>query len=147
MYSENGLAFVVAHELAHFKHRDHLRGMGRALVYVAAATVVSGANSGLTSILTPAFSLDSASYSQDRESAADAAALEALNCHYGDVAGATELFQYLDARDDDDNWPGIHYFSTHPEVEERIKAINALAHERQFQSGLRPLSACPFCGG
>lgn len=26
--SENGIAFVLAHELGHFKHRDHLQAMG-----------------------------------------------------------------------------------------------------------------------
>ncbi len=30
MTSENELAFVLAHELGHYDHRDHLRGLGRA---------------------------------------------------------------------------------------------------------------------
>ena len=33
--SENGLAFVLAHELSHFQNRDHLRGMGRSIVFTA----------------------------------------------------------------------------------------------------------------
>ena len=32
MTSENELAFVLAHELGHYANRDHLRGLGRALV-------------------------------------------------------------------------------------------------------------------
>jgi Zn-dependent protease with chaperone function len=39
MRSENELAFVLAHELGHYAHRDHLRGLGRALVLMAASTV------------------------------------------------------------------------------------------------------------
>ena len=146
MSSENGLAFVLAHELAHFKHRDHLRGMGRGLVLVAASAAVSGSSSALTSMLTPAISRGAASYSQSRETAADAAALEALHCKYGDVAGAEELFRTLEQANNDDIWSDAHYFSSHPELGERILAIQQLAEERQFASGTIDPMPCQFCG-
>ena len=46
--SENGLSFVLAHELAHFKNRDHLRGMGRKILFTAVSALLSGAGSDLT---------------------------------------------------------------------------------------------------
>ena len=146
MSSENGLAFVLAHELAHFKHRDHLRGMGRGLVLLAASAVVSGSNSALTSMLTPAVSLGAARYSQSREAAADAAALEALHCKYGDVGGAEELFRTLEQVNDDGIWSGAHYFSSHPELGERILALQQLAEDRRFASGTKAPVPCHFCG-
>lgn len=146
MSSENGLAFVLAHELAHFKHRDHLRGMGRGLVLVAASAVISGSSSALTSMLTPAVSLGAASYSQSREAAADAAALEALHCKYGDVGGAEELFRTLEQVNDDGIWSEAHYFSSHPELGERILALQQLAEDRQFASGTKAPVPCHFCG-
>jgi len=51
--SENGLSFVLAHELAHFKNRDHLRGMGRKIVFTAVSALLSGAGSDLTQLFTP----------------------------------------------------------------------------------------------
>jgi len=146
MSSENGLAFVLAHELAHFKHRDHLRGMGRGLVLVAASAVVSGSSSALTSMLTPAVSLGAASYSQSREAAADAAALEALHCKYGDVGGAEELFRTLEQVNDDGIWSDAHYFSSHPELGERILALQQLAEDRRFAPGTQAPVPCHFCG-
>lgn len=146
MSSENGLAFVLAHELAHFKHRDHLRGLGRGVVLVAASAVVSGSSSALTSMLTPAVSLGAASYSQAREAAADAAALEALHCKYGDVGGAEELFHTLEQVNDADIWSDAHYFSSHPEMGERIQSLQQLAEDRQLASGTIALVPCHFCG-
>ena len=35
LVSENAMAFVLAHELAHFSNRDHLRMMGRGVVLMA----------------------------------------------------------------------------------------------------------------
>lgn len=48
VHSENGLAFVLAHELGHFKNRDHLRGMGRGIVLVAMSVMLTGANSDIS---------------------------------------------------------------------------------------------------
>ena len=133
--SRNGLAFVLAHELAHFKHRDHLRAMGRGVVLVALSTFLGGANSNLTGILTPFGSLESAQFSQARESAADATALEVLNCHYGHVGGATELFEIIASPADDLDFPLTHYFSSHPEARHRIDAINALIRAKGYRVG------------
>ncbi|CAK8720103.1 hypothetical protein GMJAKD_09395 [Candidatus Electrothrix aarhusensis] len=76
--SENGLAFVLAHEMAHFKHRDHLRGMGRGLVFTAFSALLTGAGSDITQLIAPALGIGQARYSQDREALADKLALETL---------------------------------------------------------------------
>ena len=131
--SQNGLAFVLAHELAHFKNRDHLRSTGRGVVLLALSILITGSNSDLTKILAPITNFEAAHFSQERESAADVAALDAINCHYGHVGGATEFFEAIAKPDDNFNLSLTHYFSTHPEVQDRIDAIQALGISKGYK--------------
>lgn len=130
--SENGLAFVLAHELAHIEHRDHLRGMGRAIVMAAAVAVVTGGAGDIDVIAGPAMHLGGAKYSREREASADARALDILRCRYGHVGGATELFERF--KDDDSSWRISHYTASHPAMQERIAAIRAQAAARGYAS-------------
>ena len=133
--TENGVAFVLAHELAHFKNRDHLRGMGRSVVLLAMAVLATGPNSDLAQLLTPVNQLQTAQFSQDRESSADATALDILNCHYGHVGGATEFFDTIGDRETDFDYSLSHYFSSHPENRRRIEAIRILRKSRNYSVG------------
>jgi Zn-dependent protease with chaperone function len=130
--SENGLTFVLAHEIAHFKNRDHLRGLGRAIVLTVAAALLTGAESDFTRLVAPTATFSQAHYSQDREEMADNHALLTLNCYYGHVGGATEFFKAMEARDEDMLAGFGHYFSTHPEARERIDNLYKLTEERHF---------------
>ncbi len=127
--TENGIAFVLAHELGHFKNRDHLRSIGRALVLLAASVALTGANSNVSNIMTPVYSVETARFSQERERAADATALQALNCYYGHVGGATEFFERMVEPGDDLDWSLTHYFSSHLEPQDRIDDLRALTEE------------------
>ena len=132
--SENGLSFVLAHELAHITQRDHLRAMGRGIVLFGIAALLTGSDSGLTELLVPVNSLGHAKYSRTREAAADAAALRTLNCRYGHAGGATELFQSIRARDGDGL--GVsHYVASHPAMQERIDALNQAIREGGMKVG------------
>lgn len=127
--SKNGLAFVLAHELAHFKNRDHLRGLGRGIVLTAVSALLTGAGSDLTQLFTPAVGFSQAQYSQERENMADKQALQTLNCSYGHVGGATEFFEAMKPDDDKSSNVFGHYFSSHPEAVERINNLHRLAEE------------------
>ena len=122
--SENGLTFVLAHELSHFKNRDHLRQMGRGVILTGLFALLTGDNSGFNEALTPAMLAGNASYSQARESEADIKAMEILNCHYGHVGGATELFEFY--RDKSTTLLQNSFLSSHPAPQERIENIVAL---------------------
>ncbi|MEM7377530.1 MAG: M48 family metallopeptidase, partial [Pseudomonadota bacterium] len=130
--SENGLAFVLAHELGHFANRDHLRGLGRGVVLTVMTSVVLGADSSLNAVFSPASLAGQARFSRSRESAADASALDAIQCHYGHVGGALEFFEAM--RDAAPDAPGflepLHYFASHPDVATRIHDANALIADR-----------------
>lgn len=137
--SENGLAFVLAHELAHITHRDHLRGLGRGLVLFGVSAVLLGSDAGLTEILAPVGHLGTATYSRSREEAADATALRTLNCRYGHVGGATEFFESMKGE------PSTltelsHYAASHPSMQSRIDALEAVIRASGMKTGAtRPL--------
>ena len=126
--SENGLSFILAHELAHFKNRDHLRGMGRGVVFTALVAFMTGAGSDLTQLFAPAANFSQARYSQKRESMADEQALQALSCYYGHVGGATEFFEAMKSEEEENAVMG-HYFASHPEAVQRIDNVHRLTKE------------------
>ncbi|MDH5427407.1 MAG: M48 family metallopeptidase [Nitrospirota bacterium] len=127
--STNGLIFVLAHELGHFKNRDHLRLMGRGIVLTILAMLTLGGDSGFSDILASTINIRTAKYSQTRESQADRTALQALQCHFGHVGGATELFESLQSRGKGIDLGLTHYFDSHPELQQRIDDLNRLSHE------------------
>ena len=133
MTSENELAFVLAHELGHFANRDHLRGLGRALVLMTASTVLLGADNSVNSMIGQGMVLTELSFSRKQESQADEFALETLFCHYGHVADATSFFNKIP----EDADPGRfgHYFASHPENRRRISHLEDLAQERGYPTG------------
>lgn len=133
--SENGLAFVLAHELAHFVNRDHLKLMGRGAVVAAIGGLLGSAGSDVTNVLAPVNAFRDAQFSQKAESAADAKALEILNCHYGHVGGATEFFKVLQQKGDSFDLTVTHYFSSHPQLQKRIEDIELWGQQNNYSVG------------
>jgi hypothetical protein len=130
--SENGLAFVLAHEIAHFQQRDHLKGLGRGLVLASIMAFIGMGD--VASLAHPATALGQAQYSQSRESSADERALAVLDCHYGHVSGATEFFEAMLLQNE--AAPKFaHYFSSHPELRARIDQISTLVKRHQYVYG------------
>lgn len=137
--SENGLSFVLAHELSHIANRDHLRAMGRGIVIFGISAIVTGSDSGLTGLLAPAAHLGTAKYSREREALADARALQILNCRYGHAGGATELFEAL-KKEDPETSTVSHYLASHPSMQARIDALKqAIGRQGMRVSAVKPL--------
>lgn len=137
--TENGMAFVLAHELSHMANRDHLRAFGRRLVLIAAATVLTGDGSGTASVLAPAQHVGESGYSRGREAAADTTALAILQCRYGHAGGATEFFEALQ-RDEGATPAFLHYLASHPSMGARIAALQAAMRSTGLHAGaLQPL--------
>lgn len=134
MTSENELAFVLAHEMGHFAHRDHLRGLGRALILMTASTLLLGADNSITGMIGQGLTLTELSFSRKQETRADEYALNTLFCHYGHVADTTAFFGSI-AEDGDPGRFG-HYFSSHPENRRRIDHLNDLAREHGYPTGM-----------
>lgn len=138
--SQNGLDFVLAHELGHFKHRDHLRSMGRGIVLITGLSLLSGGNSSVLNMVSSLAGFEQVRFSQNRESDADASALEVLNCRYGHVGGAKEFFESV-YKEKTLVEQVSHYFSTHPEVGDRIHALDKLINELGYaENAVVPLA-------
>ena len=131
--SENELSFILSHEMGHYAHRDHLRGFGRAMVFMTVAASLFGADSGVSRIVGQALNLTEMRFSRDQETWADEFALEAVNCRYGHVAGAIDFFRNIPKEQD----PGIfgHYFASHPENQRRIDHLESLVRSLGFRRG------------
>lgn len=127
--SENELMMVLAHELGHFAHRDHLRGLGRtilvqivfAMFFGDAGALQSAAASGIEGVTRSQFS-----QSQERE--ADEYGLTLLQKTYGHVAGATDFFTRMSQQKGAD----IAFLSTHPAPGQRVKELDRLIKERNY---------------
>lgn len=145
MRSESEVAMILAHELGHYAHRDHLRGLGRGLVLISLMTAL-GVSGDLPGFVAPSVQTFDLQRSREQESAADHFALDLLARAHGQVGGALEVFEVL-ARQERGQ-PGPEFFSTHPDTLWRREALARYSQFKQYPSGAaRPLpepGALPF---
>ncbi len=134
--SENGLAMVLAHELAHCVNRDPLRSAGRAFLWAIAVSSVQGTDLPGQDFGGSQLMLNA--YSRQQELAADRQALTALQAYYGHIGGATHLFEVLLKSGSAGGNPEV--LSTHPGLDLRIKTINTMARD----NGWRTLTTSPY---
>jgi len=90
--SENELAYIIGHEIGHYANRDHLRGLGRALVFMTISTALFGTDSSMSNMVGHGLNISEMSFSRRQEAKADEFGLEMLNCTYRHVGGATDFF-------------------------------------------------------
>jgi Zn-dependent protease with chaperone function len=115
--SENELAFVLGHELGHFKNRDHLRALGRGVVLSMFFAVVTG--SDVAGIGIKAADLTLRGFSRQQETKADEFGLAIVHSEYGHVNEAWRLFERWQVVDNS-FIELVAYLSTHPETGDRI---------------------------
>ena len=122
LHSENALAMVIAHEIAHVKHRDPITALGRGLtVSLGLASLAGLTDSSLfDNVLGRAGALTTLTFSRHQETRADAQALRALTRVYGHVGGAGDLFVALRARGPAE--PPA-FLNTHPLTSDRLERI------------------------
>ena len=127
--SENELMMVLGHELGHFAHRDHLRGLGRALLMPIVLATFLGDSSGLQSAAASGVAAVTRSqFSQSQEREADEYGLVLLQKTYGHVAGATDFF----ARMSQQKGANLAFLSTHPAPGKRVKELQRLIKEHHY---------------
>jgi predicted Zn-dependent protease len=143
LQSEDELAALLAHEIAHVRHRHVAASLGRGLAVALVLGVVS-ADAGAAaaqSTLGQAASLAMLSYSREQEAQADADALRAVVALYGHAGGVTALFHRLrDAAGD--GGPEWTVLRSHPLTDARLAAIEAET-TRQAWPASGPLTALP----
>lgn len=117
--TEEGLAFVLAHELAHHQNRDLLRGMGRQLVFKVCLAFVLDSDS--VHALDSLAELGERSYSRQQERAADdfGFSLAARK-----VGASTNLLEFLRLVEGEGfGISGMTWAETHPDTRERIRRL------------------------
>ena len=122
--SENELAFVLGHELGHFRNRDHMRALGRGIVLSMFFVVATGgdvSNLGLN-----AADLALRGFSRRQESKADEFGLALVYTHYGHVNEAWRLFERWD-EGDNSALSIVSYLSTHPDSGDRVDNLKVMA--------------------
>ncbi len=124
--SENGLVFVLGHELGHFAHRDHLRGMGRGVI--AGLLLSPLADFSGVGIIIGSFDMY---FSREQELQADEYGLQAMNSVYGHAGGAVEFFEYV--QENDRETFITKYSSSHPVSKERIENIKSLISAKNMK--------------
>lgn len=120
--SENEVAMVLGHELAHHAHRDHLEGMGRGLVLAAILNAVLGGNSGLDQLTGAGAQGLALKMSRDDEREADRLGLLLLEGRYGHVGGAMDFFERIG---DQPGGRPATWIRTHPLSSDRIARIRS----------------------
>ena len=135
--SENELMMVLGHELGHFAHRDHLRGLGNVLVLRMTISYFLGdANFFKSIIATTVKAISKASFSQTQEKQADKFGLILLDKTYSQVAGATDFFTKLSTKQKSN----LDFLASHPAPAKRVKEIQKLIEQKKYSFGsLTPL--------
>jgi len=141
MESENELTFVLAHEMGHFANRDHLRGLGRSLIFMTISVVMFGTDSKVGNFLGEWLNITEMSFSRKQENKADEFALDAVNCMYGHIAGMSDFFKKIGQ--DEETGVINHYFSSHDESQKRLAHLNVYGQSKNFsrKGDIRPMPA------
>lgn len=130
--NENALAMVIAHEIAHIKHRHPIRSLGRTAVVVIAVLAVAGAQGDdvIGTFIGDTGALTLLSFNRDQEREADRSALEAVASVYGHVAGALDLYTILLETHREKHFTAPVFLRTHPLTEDRIQMLKAIQYEK-----------------
>lgn len=136
--SEDELAAVMAHEIAHIKLRHPIAAMGKGVSLSAFAGFVggfSGSSAGQW-LFNSSAQVTFMQYSRKQELAADSLAAQALNTEYGHIQGAKELFKRfkdLEAKSIASKIT-IEALRSHPYSSDRWAAIFEQAKNRNWQT-------------
>ena len=133
---ENSLAMVIAHEVAHIKHRDPLSSLSRGLAIQLIYSSVTGEYSGGSTVADMGGELGMLFFSREQEEAADFEAVKAIHRHYGHVGGYDRFFATMAAtqeESEEDKMP--EWMTTHPDLQHRIDYLSRFIEDNGWQQG------------
>lgn len=141
--SEEALAALLAHEIAHVRQRHVAANAGRGLavaLLLGAVSADAGAAAAQAALGSTA-QLGLLAYSREQEAEADALALAALVRLYGHGGGVVSLFDRLQRAAPEGGLPAL--LRSHPPSGERLAALRARAGQQGWpmQGAATPLAA------
>ena len=125
--TENELAFVLGHELGHFRNRDHIRLLGRSVAFSIFFSALTGNESSGGLGITIA-DLTLRGFSREQESNADRFGLQVIQAEYGHIGESWRFFERAIEADDAPAFTA--YLSTHPMAADRIDDLRMYARSR-----------------
>jgi Zn-dependent protease with chaperone function len=137
--SENGLAMVLAHEMAHQYERHPIRSLGRGVLVSVALTAILGndANEWLGNFFFETATIGRLAFSREQERDADRIAVENLIAYYGHALGADEFFRHINKNKGlSSSLP--EFYQSHPGTEERIQFLNQKTAGEKGQTTILP---------
>ena len=136
LHSENALAMVIAHEMAHIYHRHPIIAMGRGVVIGLLLSAISGASSDFLvgQVVSETGMIAILNFNRDQEREADITALNAVNGLYHHVAGTNDLFTALMQSHDPDEIEPPVFLSTHPLSQDRIDDLIEYAQKKGWDT-------------
>ena len=121
--SDKELEFVMAHELGHFVHRDHMKVLGRRAVLIGFSIILTGENSDITEHLINSIQVFDTKFSQKQAINADMWAVDILKKKHHSAEGGITFMQRLSGKDKIPEFE--YYFASHPSPKLRISKIQA----------------------
>lgn len=125
MESEEELAFIIAHEMGHYKHRDHMHLLRHSLssqIISYAIAFLSSDSKQFAPLISGSINAANLKYSRTAEFKADRYATEMSNAIYGHANGGIDVMnRFLDLEKSPLNIPD--FLSTHPNTKARIARI------------------------
>ncbi|MGM0508697.1 MAG: M48 family metallopeptidase [Fusobacteriota bacterium] len=125
--SQEALTFVIAHEFGHFNNRDHLKGLGRQLVFYFLSSMIFGPKSDVTEYIGTVTKKVEMKFSQNQELNADKYGIMILNKIYGKVDGAIDFFEVIEEEENKSKLS--YYFKSHPHP--TIRKDNIIKYSKQ----------------
>lgn len=121
MDSENALAMVLAHEIAHIKHRHPIQALSRGIIMQVVMAAIFGSSQDLQVLMGQTGLLTMLSFNRDMEREADQEALNILQQYYGHTKGAEVFFAKMLKRQEQPKWST--FLNSHPHLSERLDTI------------------------
>ena len=141
--SEDALVALLAHEIAHVKHRHVAASLGRGLALALLVGIVSSdaGAAAAEAVIGSTTAIALLGYSRDQEQQADDDALRAVVALYGHAGGVAALFATLRAGSKAGDMP-IEMLRSHPLTQDRIDAARRGAADLgvRIDGPLTPLS-------
>ncbi len=154
--TEDALAMVMAHEIAHVKHRHPIVALGKGITIATLMAFITGASGSKAGewLIGSSANIGLLKFSRDQEKQSDESAAKAIYAHYGHIGGAKELFLMFDKIEanreesqgnaQNSNSSIKEIFRSHPYSKDRSELIEQMALKNGWpMSGTSPKLVFP----
>ncbi len=132
MHKPDQLAALLSHEFSHVQLKHATRNIFRSIAgSLFISIVLSDANGIASLVVANAHELRNLQYSRELEHEADENGLNILKQNQIDAGGMSALFELLK---EEQSFEPDEMFSTHPELDSRIKFVKKFQQENPYQS-------------